>query len=56
MFEIMEEISHGGSEDEQIIESITTLALPSKITNLKPRFIAVDIARRAALALPQIGD
>ena len=56
MFEIMEEISHGGSEDKQIIESIKTLASPSKITNLKPRFIAVDIARKAALASPQTGD
>ena len=58
MLEIMEEISHGGSEDKQIIESIKTLASPSKITNLKPRFIAVDIARRVALASasPQIED
>ena len=52
MFEIMEEISCGGSKDEQIIESVTTLASPSKITNLYPRFIVVDKARRAALALP----
>ena len=39
MFEIMEEISCGGSKDEQIIESMTTLASPSKITNLKPRLL-----------------
>ena len=56
MFEIMEEISHGGSEDEQIIESITTLALPSKFTNIKPRFTYTDIARKTALASPQTGD
>ena len=56
MFEIIEEISHGGSEDEQIIESITTLASPSKFTNLKPRFTYTDIARKTALASPQTGD
>ena len=52
MYKIMEEISHGGSKDEQTIDSMTTLASPSKITNLYPRFIVVDKAMRAALALP----
>jgi len=42
----MEEIFHGGSKNEQTIDSMTTLALLSKITNLKPRFIDVDIARQ----------
>ena len=46
MSKIMEEIFHGGLENEQTIYSMTTLALLSKITNLKPRFIDVDIARQ----------
>ena len=53
MSKIMEEIFHGGSENEQTIDSMTTLASLSKITNLKPRFIAVDIARQLRLGPKQ---
>ena len=44
MSEIMEEISHGGSEDEQSIDSMTTLALYCPHPN------CVDIVRFEAHA------
>ena len=49
---MMDKISQRGSADEQVIESMTIFASPLQITNLQPKFKAVEMAKRIALASP----
>ncbi len=56
MLSRMATISHGGRDEGKLIVLITTLASPSKWTNLNLRWMAVEIAYNAAFASAQVRE